>query len=130
MTKPSCLECLMMTSHPTREILGLYCCGLLLAACGATPSAESVPNNQRQLETSACKLISATPNPPTRTGSFEVISVQDSTLNALKKTDDKSLEEVVRDYVSAANAQNDAAMIRALNDGVKVCHGLGLRTAP
>ena len=59
-----------------------------------------------------------------------MISVQDSTLNALKKTDDKSLEEVVRDYVSAANAQNDAAMIRALDDRVKVCHGLGLRTAP
>jgi hypothetical protein len=58
------------------------------------------------------------------------ISVQTSTLRVLQKTDDASLKAVVRAYDKAAKAQDENAMIRALNDGVKVCHGLGLKTAP
>jgi hypothetical protein len=52
-----------------------------------------------------------------------------STLFALKKTDDNSLQKVVRAYDAAASAQNTVAMIRALTNGVRDCHGLGLKTA-
>jgi hypothetical protein len=52
-----------------------------------------------------------------------------STLSALKKTGDSSLQNVVRDFDAAASAQNTVAMIRALTNGVRVCHGLGLKTA-
>jgi hypothetical protein len=63
-------------------------------------------------------------------GGFEAISVPTSTLLALNKTGDRSLQDVVRAYDAAASAQNTVAMIRALNKGVRVCHGLGLKTAP
>jgi hypothetical protein len=50
-------------------------------------------------------------------------------LFALKKTDDSSLQNVVRAYDAAAHARETVAMIRALSNGVKICHSLGLRTA-
>jgi len=81
---------------------------------------------QRQLETTACKLISAPANPPP--GTWEAISVKVSTLSALEKTDNVSLQSVVRAYEAAANAQNTSAMIRALTNEVRICHGLGLKT--
>lgn len=87
------------------------------------------PNNQRQLEVAACKLISAPPSQSPNPSSFEAISVPNSTLLALQKTDDESLKAVVRAYDNAAIAQNTDAMIRTLANGVKVCHGLGLKTA-
>jgi hypothetical protein len=118
-----------MTFHAKRGIACIAVSGLLLAACGSTASPQGAPSNQRQLEATACKLISATSIPPPDPGSFVAISVQTSTLRALQKTDDASLKAVVRAYDKAAKAQNADAMIRALNNGVKVCHGLGLRTA-
>jgi len=115
-----------MTTHVRHQFACVLLSGLLLAACSA--SAQKAPKDQRQLEASACRLISPTPNPPAGAGSFEAISVQTSTLTALKETHDESLQEVVRDYVAAANVQNNGAVIRALNNGVKVCHHLGLNT--
>ena len=116
-----------MTFHARRDIACMVTCGLLLAACGSTSATQNAPRNQRQLEATACKLISATPLPPPNSSSFEVISVKTSTLVALQKTDDESLKAVVRAYDKAAKAQDNDAMIRALNNGVKVCHGLGLK---
>jgi len=118
-----------MTFHAKRDIACIVVCGLLLAACGSTAAPQSAPSNQRQLEATACKLISATSIPPPNSGSFVAISVQTSTLRALQKTDDASLKAVVSAYDKAAKAQDENAMIRALNNGVKVCHGLGLKTA-
>jgi hypothetical protein len=116
-----------MTFHANRAIACLMTCGLLLAACGSTVA--KVPSDQRELEATACKLIGPTPAPPPPdSNSFEAISVQTSTLRALEKTDDASLKAVVLAYEKAATAQNNGAMIRALNDGVSVCHGLGLQT--
>ena len=104
--------------------------GLLLAACGSATATQHAPKNQRQLEATACKLISATPPPPAPDSSgIDTISVQTSTLLALQTTDDASLKSIVRAYEKAANAQDNDAMIRALNDAVKVCHLLGLKTA-
>ncbi len=113
-----------MTFRPKRGIAYIAVGGLLLAACG---SAQSLV--QLQLDAAACKLLSATPIPPPNSGTFVAISVQTSTLRALQKTDDASLKSVVRAYDKAAKAQNADAMIQALNNGVKVCHGLGLKTA-
>ena len=117
-----------MAIHAQREIMCVLVCGLLLAACGSTPSSQNVRENQRQLETAACKLISAPPTLTPAPGSFEAISLPTSTLFALKKTDDSSLQNVVRAYDAAANVQDTVAMIRALSNGVKICHSLGLRT--
>ncbi|MGA2970132.1 MAG: hypothetical protein ABSE75_10030 [Acidimicrobiales bacterium] len=118
-----------MSPNVKREMMSALVCGLLLAACRSTANSQNAPDNQRQLETAACKLISATPILTPTSGSFEAISLPTSTLRALKKTDDRSLQKVVRAYLAAANVQNTAGMIRALNDGVGVCHGLGLKTA-
>jgi hypothetical protein len=117
-----------MVTRATVQIASVLVSGLLLAACGST-SAQKPPNNQRQLETTACKLISATAVPTMSSNSFEAIFMPASTLRALKKTDDSSLQDVVRSYDNAASEQNTIAMIRALNKGVRVCHGLGLKTA-
>jgi len=73
--------------------------------------------------------MSATPILTPTPGSFEAISIPFSTLSALKKTDDSSLQSVVRAYDAATNVQNTVGMIRALNNGVRVCHSLGLKTA-
>jgi hypothetical protein len=124
-----CLECFIMTIHAKRVIMCIAVCGLLLAACSATASTLKAPQNQRQLETAACKLISVPPKPATGTDNFEAISMPISTLSALKKTDDSSFQNVVRDFDTAASAQNTVAMIRALTTGVRVCHDLGLKTA-
>jgi hypothetical protein len=83
--------------------------------------------DQRKLETVACKLIGAPANPPP--GTSEAISVKASTLSVLETTDNVSLQRVVRAYEAAAKAQNTSAMIRALTNGVRTCHSLGLRTA-
>ncbi|MGA2970778.1 MAG: hypothetical protein ABSE75_13360 [Acidimicrobiales bacterium] len=118
-----------MAFHANRGIAFIAVGGLLLAACGSSTSPQGAPTNQRQLEVTACKLIGVTSIPPPDSGSFVAVSVQTSTLRALQKTDDASLEAVVRAYVKAARAQNTNAMIQALNNGVNVCHGLGLKTA-
>jgi len=102
---------------------------IVLGGCGSTAATQNAPRNQRQLEATACKQISATSIPPPNSGSFEMISVSTSTLVALQKTDDASLKAVVRAYKKAASAQDNDAMIRAINNGVKVCHALGLKTA-
>jgi hypothetical protein len=80
-----------------------------------------------QREATACKLISFTAK--TGPGAFTAISVLKSTLTALTKTGNKSFESVVRAYDKAAQTEDENAMINALNDGVKVCHRLGLKTA-
>jgi hypothetical protein len=104
-------------------------CGLLLAATSSTVvAANGTPSRQRHLERAACKLISVPPEPAS--GSFEAISEPISTLVALKKTNNKLLQEAVRSYNLAAKAQNTRGMIRALADGAKVCHDLGLPTTP
>src|ERR1700722_6210527 len=78
------------------DIACLMACGLLLAACGTTAASRNTPpSNQRQLEAAACKLISATPAATRFSGSFEVVSVQTSTLLALQETDDASLQATV-----------------------------------
>jgi hypothetical protein len=45
------------------------------------------------------------------------------------KTGNKSFESVVRAYDKAALAGNNDAMISAVDNGVRVCHHLGLKTA-
>jgi len=120
----------MMKLHGKCVQRGIVCtamCGFLLATSSSVAWAQSTPKNRLQLETAACKLISIPPKPSS--GGSEAISVPDSTLSALTKTGNKSLESVVRAYDKAARAQNTDAMIRALTNGVKVCHRLGLRTA-
>ncbi|HEY5009862.1 MAG TPA: hypothetical protein VIH73_01825 [Acidimicrobiales bacterium] len=39
------------------------------------------------------------------------------------------MQATVRAYDNAAKAQDNEAMIRALNSAVNVCHRLGLKTA-
>jgi hypothetical protein len=102
-------------------------CGLVLSTCSSAAWAQSSPKNRIQLEATACKLISSTPVPAS--GDQVAISVQKSTLAALTKTGNKSFESVVRAFNKAAVTENNDAMIRAINNGVKVCHRLGLKTA-
>jgi hypothetical protein len=52
----------------------------------------------------------------------------ESVLSALAGTGNRSLEGVVRAFDRAALERNTDEMIAALNDGVRVCHRLGLRT--
>jgi|ERR1039458_2927271 hypothetical protein len=115
-----------MFNIATRKVLGVLVCGLLLAACSTATTAQKEVKGQRQLESAACKLISVPPEPAS--GTWEAISVKVSTLTALKKTDNGSLQNAVRAYEAAAAAQNTAAMIHALTDGVRTCHSLGLKT--
>ena len=117
-----------MVSRVTR---GMACIavGLLLSACGSPAATAKAPRNQRQLEASACRLISATPIVPPGSGSFVTVSVRTSTLLALQRTDDSSLQAALRLYDKAAKERDDVAMIRALNIAVNVCHALGLKTA-
>jgi hypothetical protein len=102
-------------------------CGISLATCSSVAWAQATPGHRLQLEATACKLISFIPEPGP--GAWEAVAVQKSTLAALAKTGNKSLESVVRAYDEAALAENNKAMIRALDNGVKACHHLGLQTA-
>jgi hypothetical protein len=95
----------------------------MLVASTSVASAQSTKSHRFQLEKAACKLLSFTPE-PTSVGQ-EAIAVPEAMLSALERTGDKSLENVVRAYERSALADN---MISALNSGVKVCHGLGVRT--
>jgi hypothetical protein len=110
-----------------RVLLGATMCGLLLSTCSSVAWAQSAPKNRLQLETAACKLISSTPE--SASGDQVAISVQKSTLAALTKTGNKSFESVVRAFNEAALAEDNDAMIHAINNGVRVCHRLGLKTA-
>jgi hypothetical protein len=118
-----------MTIPGKRELFCVLACGLLLSACSSLASTQNVKSH-RLLEAAACKLVSAPPALTQTTGSFEAVSAPIATLNALKKTGDRSLQDVVRAYNAAADVQNTVAMIRALANGVKECHSLGLRTGP
>jgi hypothetical protein len=117
-----------MVSRAKVRVTSVLVGGLLLAACGSA-SAQGPPKDQPELEAAACKLISPTEEPTLTSAGFEVIYMPTSTLLALKRTDIRSLRDVVRAYDVAASEQNTFAMIRALNNGVRVCHGLGLKTA-
>lgn len=112
-----------------RTTVAALVAAIVLGGCGSTSVAQNAPRNQRQLEATACKQIRAISIPPPNSGSFVMISVPSSTLLALQKTDNASLKAVVHAYKEAANAEDNVAMIRALNHGVKVCHALGLKTA-
>ena len=115
-----------MLNLATHKVLGLLVCGLLLAACSTATTAQTAGKTQIQLETAACKLISVPPEPVS--GSWEVISVKESTLTALNKTENGSLRNAVRTYKTAAAAQDTSAMIHALTDAARTCHSLGLKT--
>jgi hypothetical protein len=91
-----------------RDVQTNVFCGLLLTSCSATSPAQRILNNQGHLETCACERSSLTPS--TGTGSFEVVSVQDSTLMALKKVASRSLQTVVRNYVSAGRSTTERSM--------------------
>jgi hypothetical protein len=123
------IDCFAMTFRATRNIACFVVCGLLFAACGSAAASRNAPSSQRQLEATACKLISSIPLPSPNSSNFDAISVQTSTLMALQKTNNASLKAVVRAYDNAANTQDNNAMILAINNGVKVCHRLGMRTA-
>jgi hypothetical protein len=120
-----------MMQHCQRLVSrGLLCaalCGILFAASTSVASAQSTSNHRLQLEAAACRLISFTPLPGP--GAQEAIALPNSTASALMKTGNRSLESVVRAFEKAALALNNDAAINALNDGVKVCHRLGLPTA-
>lgn len=119
-----------MRKSSAMPIQWLFSCvaltGLLLTASGTAAWAKSASKGS-QSEAAACKLINFIPEPGP--GAWEAISVRKSTLSALLKTGNRSFESVVRAYDKAANAQNGHAMIRAIDNGVKVCHRLGLKTA-
>lgn len=120
----------MRRLHGTCVQRGLMCialCGLLLSVTDSVAFA-STPKHRHALEAAACKLISITPLPPQ--GAQEAIALPQSTLSALKKTDNTSFQAIVRAFDKAALAMNNDAMIDALNNGVKLCHRLGLPTAP
>ena len=72
-------------------------------------------------------LISFTPRPASP-GQM-AIAMPDSVLSALARTGNRRLEKVAHVYDKAALAENTDEMIAALDDGVSVCHRLGLRTA-
>lgn len=108
------------------RFLCVLVCGMLLAACSPALTTQPNAKRQRQLESAACKLISVPPEPAP--GTWEAISVKATTLSALEKTDDGSLQHEVRAYDVAASAQNTSAMIRALAEAVRTCHRLGVKT--
>jgi hypothetical protein len=110
-----------------RRLICSAVCGFLFVASTSVAGAQPTKKHRLQLEAAACGLISFMPVPSSE-GNV-AISVQVSTLSALRKTGVRSLKEVVRDYEKAALAENTDAMIRALDVGVKVCHRLGLRTS-
>jgi hypothetical protein len=87
----------------------------------------STSKSAAEIETYACLEIAVPPKPTP--GAWEAISIPDSTLSALSRSGNATLETAARDYVAAANEQSLKAMTRALAKGVTACHRLGLRTA-
>ena len=116
-----------MSIQVKRAIVCVMLSGFLLAVSGSVASSQTAPESQRQREKAACKLISVPPKPAP--GASEAISVPTSTLTALKRTRDRPLQDVVRAYDAAAISGNTLEMIRALANGAKVCHRLGLHTS-
>jgi hypothetical protein len=115
-----------------RNLACLAGTSLLLSSYSA--SAAQPTRSERVLsEKAACKLFGTPPVMPTSTPySFVAISVKASLISTLEKSDDDSLKDVAKDLRIAARDEeqtgNGAAMVRALNVGVAVCHRLGLST--
>ena len=110
-----------------RGLVRTVVCGVLLVMGSFAVWSPSMQQNRAARERAACKLLSFIPEPGS--GAFESIAIQKSTLSALSKSGNESLESVARAFDKAAIAQNSDAMIRALDDGVGACHRMGLKTA-
>lgn len=109
-----------------RGLLWFTACGMVLVG-SSVASASSVSKGRLQLEAAACKQIRAVPLPSP--GASTAVALLTSTLAAFKKTGNASFETFVEVYDKAARARDNDEMIRALDNAVKVCHRLGLKTA-
>ncbi len=114
-------------SFVLRGLLSAAACAGVIATSIALGSAQSTNAQRLQREAVACSGIGYLPHPSA--GAFEAISMPRSVLSTLEESGNRSLEHVARDFDKAAIAENSDAMISALDDGVKVCHRLHLRTA-
>lgn len=108
---------------------GLLCGALagMVLASSSVALAQSAPKRRLQLEGAACKQISAVSLPGP--GEETAVSLLTSTLDAFEKTGNASFKDFVEAYDRAARADNNDAMIRALDKAVTLCHRLGLTTA-
>jgi hypothetical protein len=116
------------SKHARRGLTCIMMSALLLAAIGVGASGASTVKNRHALEAAACKLISAVPL--SSESAQEAIALPHATLAALERTDNTSFQAIVRAFERAARGSNNDAMIDVLNNGVRLCHRLGLPTAP
>jgi pectin methylesterase-like acyl-CoA thioesterase len=107
---------------------------LCIAGIGISLAGCSTPQSQLlQREQTACKLIGTPPKLPTpNAAKFVAISVKASLVSSLEKSKNVALETVAHELNSAALEEsqtgNGIGMVRALDNGVAVCHRLGLST--
>jgi hypothetical protein len=104
--------------------------GLVLSGCTAAALPEHQGN--RQLDAAACKQFSPNPSPMISSNKFISISVKSSFIAELAMTGNAALERVSHDLSAAADQEmltgSPRQMIIALNDGLSICHQLGLKT--
>src|ERR1019366_10492220 len=91
-----------------------------------TSFGHSTATSKAEIEIYVCLQISVPPKPGP--GSFEAISLPDSTLSALSRSGSVALESVARDYLAASRKGFDAVR-SALAKGVAGWHRLGRQTA-
>jgi hypothetical protein len=123
------------TSRNGRMLRNFVCLGglgLLLASC--SPNEALITQSQRvQREEAACHLIGTPPKlPKLGRGAFFVVAVKTSLLSALRNSDDAPLEDVGQELRTAGAEESKTGdamkMVRALDEGVKICRHLGLST--
>lgn len=127
---PFQITCALWSSASRRTVTSLkdkFEASHLFQNIDVTDFGHAVARSELEIETYACLHIAVPPTPAL--GAFEAIGLPNSTLSALSRTSNESLETAAREYSAAAQRQNLKAMIHALSEGVAACHQLGLRTA-
>jgi hypothetical protein len=126
---PYQITCVLWSSasrHNASQLSQAFKSSQLFQIINITSFGHFTATSKAEIEIYACLQISVPPIPGP--GSFEAISVPDSTLSALSRSGSVALESVARDYLAAATQGFDA-MRGALAKGAAACHRLGLQTA-
>ena len=126
---PYQITCVLWSSasrHNASQLGRAFKSSQLFQIINITTFGHSTASLKAELEIYACLQLSVPPKPGP--GSFEAISMPDSTLSALSRSGSVALESLARDYLAASRKGFDA-MRSALAKGVAVCHRLGRQTA-
>lgn len=127
---PYQITCVLWSSasrHRASQLRQVFKSSQLFPIIDVTTFGHTTSMSTAEIERYACLQISVPPKPGP--GSFEAVSLPVSTLSALSRSQNVTLENVARDFSAAARKQSFLAMRSALAMGVAACHRLGLTTA-